>query len=213
MYSLRCLAASVTLVLWNEACSRPEAVPVEQQGSAQTPPVAVRGLMPGELVEARAALESVYASHFANGQRTGDDSAKTWYTTALNQLMREDAAGGAAQCGVGFLNFDPLTSAQDDVGSYMLGEPRSQADTALIPVRIHTDYPAPKGTDEAMTVAVVRETGRWRIANFVHTDWDLLSSLRTSVAELRVAPKVNCSTPPAEAPDSLRRDSASKSPS
>ncbi|HKN66038.1 MAG TPA: hypothetical protein VJW73_07160, partial [Gemmatimonadaceae bacterium] len=43
--------------------------------------------------------------------------------------------------------------------------------------------------------------------NFLHQDWDMVSSLRRSVAELRAAPKADCSTPSAGPPDSLGRDS------
>jgi hypothetical protein len=137
-------------------------------------------------------LEGVYARHFAHGQETKDDVTNVLYTTTLDQLIRADAAGGEAQCGVGYLNFDPLTSAQDDVASYTLGQPSAHADTALIPVRIHADYPAPKGTDEALTLATVREAGRWRIANIVRRDGDLVSGLRQSVAEFRATPKADC---------------------
>ena len=62
-----------------------------------------------------------------------------------------------------------------------------------------------------MTVAVVREGGQWRIANFIHRRWDMASSLDSSVAELRAAPKVDCTRPPASDSESVRRDSTSSS--
>jgi hypothetical protein len=147
-----------------------------------------------------------------HSRRTDMQLDKVWYTTALNQLMREDADAGAAQCGVGFLNFDPLTNAQNDVASYALGAPRARGDSALVPVRIHNGYPPPTGTDEQMTVAMVREAGRWRIANFIHTDWNLASSLQKSVAEWQAAPPAGCSTPESGKPSSPHADSAVEPP-
>jgi hypothetical protein len=145
--------------------------------------------------------------HFAEGQGEWEKHRQAWFTARLAQLIQDDAAGGAAQCGVGFLNFNPFTNAQDSVASYTLGSPEARADTVLVPVRIHSG--SANDGDRTAAIAMVKEGGSWRIGNMIHSDWDLVSGLTRSVAELRAAPKIDCSAPPTT-PDSAHADSAAR---
>src|SRR5262245_4299440 len=116
------------------------------------------------------------------GQRHWETHRRAWFTARFAQLLQDDEAGGAAQCGVGFLDFNPLTSAQDNVGSSTLGPPKALGETVFVPVRIHPGLSSP--SDENATIAMLKDGGSWRIGNVIHSDWDMVSSLTRWVAEL-----------------------------
>ena len=193
---------------WAMACARPDAAPVKQQGQPASPKVSARDLTARDVADARVALERIYATHFAEGQGDWEPHRRAWFTARLAKLIQDDSAAGAAQCGVGFLNFDPFTSAQDSVAGYTLGSPKALADTVLVPVRIHANLA--NDSDRNSTVAMVRDGGSWRVGNMMHSNGELVSDLTRSVAELRAAPKVDCSAPPAAPSDSAHGNSTGR---
>lgn len=191
-------------------CTSHDVPKIKQQGNAQVSAASSPPLTSLQVADARAALEHIYATHFAQGQGNTAEQPG-WYTGQLRQLIKDDADAGAAQCGVGYLNFDPLTDAQDSVASYALGAPRANGDTVVIPVRIHSGFPGSTEPDEQLTVAMRQEGGTWRIANIVQSHSNLVKALDSTVAELRAAPKADCGQP-ATVPDTARRDSTAEPP-
>lgn len=190
--------ACVALVLAGVvACSRADA---DNKPAASAPVDSTR------LAAARAAVEQRYRAHFAGDQGFSDDrlrERRDWFTPALYDLMHEDFALGAAQCGVGFIDFDPFTNAQDDASGYSVKQAHASHDTVYVPVVL--SYPG--GQQSGIALGMVDASGGWRIANFVHADWDLAAKLRESNAEARKTPPAKCDEPDSAGADSTKPDS------
>jgi hypothetical protein len=93
-----------------------------------------------------------------NAKRTRD-----WFTPELFALLMRDMSDSN---GVGYLDWDPFTGAQDDVGPLRFEEMTRVGDT--VRVRFSREGFAQKR--ESVTLAMRYLDGRWLIANFLYPD-------------------------------------------
>ncbi|MCR4331408.1 MAG: DUF3828 domain-containing protein [Sulfuricaulis sp.] len=93
----------------------------------------------------------------ADVQRTRD-----WFTPELYEILVRDMSDPA---GPGYLNADPFTDAQDDVGPFRFEDVRRAGDTVL--VRFSRDGYQQKR--DSVTLAMRRVGESWRIANFIYS--------------------------------------------
>jgi hypothetical protein len=94
-----------------------------------------------------------------------DDVKRTqdWFTPELYQLLVNDMSFDPG--GVGYLNRDPFTDAQDDVGPFRFENVRYADDTVM--VRFSREGYEHKR--DSVTLAMRRIEGSWRIANFIYS--------------------------------------------
>ena len=100
-----------------------------------------------------------------HGQRgfSRNDLARTrdWFTADLYALLERDMSGPGE---VGYLNWDPFTGAQDDVGPFRLEDATRAGDT----VNVRFSREGFERKREDVTIAMLRVDGVWRIANFIY---------------------------------------------
>ena len=89
--------------------------------------------------------------------------ARDWFTPELATLLVRDMSDPN---GVGYLNWDPFTGAQDEVGPFRFEDMTRVGDT--VRVRFSREGFEPKR--ESVTLAMRHLDGRWRIANFLYPD-------------------------------------------
>jgi hypothetical protein len=125
-----------------------------------------------------AAVEQRYQTHFASGQGFSVDTLRArqgWFTPHLYQLMLEDMSSTGE---IGYIDFDPFTDAQDDAARYTVGAARSAHDTVLVEVAIAFPGAVGNGHEQRrVTLAMLRASAGWQIANFVYSDTDLARNL------------------------------------
>jgi hypothetical protein len=94
-----------------------------------------------------------------------DDARRTrdWFTPELLALLVRDMSDTN---GVGYLNWDPFTGAQDDVGPFRFEEMTRVGDT----VRVRFSREGFEQKRASVTLAMRQLDGRWRIANFLYPD-------------------------------------------
>lgn len=94
-----------------------------------------------------------------------EDAKRTreWFTPELAALLVRDMSDPD---GVGYLNWDPFTGAQDDVGPFRFEEVTRGGDTA----RVRFSREGAAQQREIVTLAMRYVEGRWRIANFLYPD-------------------------------------------
>jgi hypothetical protein len=94
-----------------------------------------------------------------------DDAKRTrdWFTPELFALLVRDMSDTN---GVGYLNWDPLTGAQDDVGPLRFEQMTRVGDT----VRVRFSREGFERKRESVTLAMRHIDGRWRIANILYPD-------------------------------------------
>ena len=122
-----------------------------------------------------------FAAHFRGSQGFGIDTLRArraWFTPCLYSLLLADMTGDSARGGIGYLDWDPFTAAQDDATGFHIEGSERRRDTVLVHLRI--SYP---GTEraKAMTVAATPVKGEWRIANIITPDANLATGLDSSL--------------------------------
>ena len=76
---------------------------------------------------------------------------------------------------LGYLNYDPFTSAQDDVPSFRLLRVRASADTAYAEFATgHRTAVAARDATSDVTLALVRSADHWRIADILNGQYSLV---------------------------------------
>lgn len=104
--------------------------------------------------------------------RTWDESQ--FFSTGLNALYARDRADSEAQQTVGRLDFDPFINGQDfDVTDLAFGPARMNGDTATVAVSF-ANFEQP----QTVTLAFVREDGRWKVDDARNDDPDYPYGLR-----------------------------------
>jgi hypothetical protein len=104
------------------------------------------------------------AEHGQDGFSVDDAKrAREWFTPELATLLVRDMSDPN---GVGYLNWDPFTGAQDDVGPFRFEEMTRIGDT----VRVRFSREGFEAKRESVTLAMRHLDGRWRIANFLYPD-------------------------------------------
>jgi hypothetical protein len=93
--------------------------------------------------------------------------------------------GNAARGGVGYLDWDPFTAAQDDAAGFRIERTESSHDTVFVHLQI--SYP---GTEppKPMTVATTQLGGEWRLANIITPEANLARGLDSSLRAEKSAP-------------------------
>jgi hypothetical protein len=93
-----------------------------------------------------------------------DDVKRTrdWFTPQLYALLIQDMSDTA---GIGYLDWDPFTDAQDDVGPFRFEDVRQAGDTVM--VRFSREGYERKR--DSVTLAMRRVDSTWRIANFIYS--------------------------------------------
>jgi hypothetical protein len=89
--------------------------------------------------------------------------ARDWFTPELATLLVRDISNPN---GVGYLNWDPFTGAQDEVGPFRFEDMTRVGDT----VRVRFSREGFELKRESVTLAMRHLDGRWRIANFLYPD-------------------------------------------
>lgn len=104
--------------------------------------------------------------------RTWDESQ--FFSTGLNALYARDRADSEAQQTVGRLDFDPFINGQDfDVTGLAFGPAQMNGDTATVAVSF-ANFEQP----QTVTLAFVREDGRWKVDDARNDDPDYPYGLR-----------------------------------
>lgn len=104
--------------------------------------------------------------------RTWDESQ--FFSTGLNALYARDRADSEAQQTVGRLDFDPFINGQDfDVTDLAFGPAEITGDTATVAVSF-ANFEQP----QTVTLAFVREDGRWKVDDARNDDPDYAYGLR-----------------------------------
>jgi hypothetical protein len=90
-----------------------------------------------------------------------DDVRRTqeWFTPELFELLVHDMSDE------GYLDEDPFTDAQDDVGPFRFEDVRRAGDTVLVRFS-RLGYPQKR---DSVTLAMRQVAGSWRIANFLYS--------------------------------------------
>ena len=83
---------------------------------------------------------------------------RAWFTSELYHLLVHDKSGPD---GIGYLNWDPFTGAQDDVGPFSFESTRAAGDT----VNVLFTYLQKR---DSVVVSMKKVSGSWRIANFLY---------------------------------------------
>jgi len=125
---------------------------------------------------AAATVSALYKAHFAKGQRWDItlERERARFATPLLRLLDEDLAAQAATPGeVVGLDYDPLTSAQDEAESFAVGSVRIDGGEALVPVEIRVGP-----SRSTLMLRLVRIEGRWRISNIHDGQGDLVATLK-----------------------------------
>jgi hypothetical protein len=126
-------------------------------------------------------VTSLYKTHFAGKQRF-DLTLKRErgrFAAPLLKLLDEDSAAQAATPGeVVGLDYDPLTSSQEEAESYRVGSPRLEKGEALVPVEIQVGK-----TRSTLTIHLVSLDGHFRVSNIQDQNGDLVSTLKKLKAE------------------------------
>jgi hypothetical protein len=127
------------------------------------------------LGEARTAAERRYAAHWRTDQGFSVDTLRAreaWFTPALYQLLLADMSGD----GVGVLDYDPFSDAQDNAQRFALGTPHASHDTVYVPVDVRFD--SPREAHRSVTLAMVRAGSGWQIGDFIDQTGSLVAQLR-----------------------------------
>lgn len=82
-----------------------------------------------------------------------------WFTLRLYDLIVKDNSSDPD--GAGYLNWDPFTGAQDDVGPVTFEDAQHAGDTVMV----RFSYLQRRDT---VILAMTRVDGSWRIANFIY---------------------------------------------
>ena len=131
--------------------------------------------------EAVARIRARFSAHFAGAQGFGIDTLrarKAWFTPCLYSLLLADMQGDSARGGVGYLNWDPFTAAQDNATSFDVERAVFTGDTVVVHLRIL--YPA-DNPPTAMAVAATQVGRTWRIANIITPSANLARGLDSSL--------------------------------
>lgn len=89
--------------------------------------------------------------------------ARDWFTPELATLLVRDMSDPN---GVGYLNWDPFTGAQDEVGPFRFEDMTRVGDT----VRVRFSREGLDSKREHVILAMRHLDGRWRIANFLYPE-------------------------------------------
>lgn len=101
--------------------------------------------------------------HGSNGLSVNDvKRTRDWFTPQLYDLLVKDMTGPDE---IGYLDWDPFTGAQDDVGAFSFAGARNSGDT----VKVRFTYLQRRDT---VIIAMQRMSGSWRIANFFYPNWE-----------------------------------------
>jgi hypothetical protein len=171
-------APSRALLLIGLAACRRDSPPRQPPASAATS-AAVRPLGADS-----AAIEQVrarFTAHYTGAQGFGVDTLRarqSWFTPCLYSLLLADMEGDSARGGIGYLNWDPFTAAQDDATGFQVERATTARDTVLVQLSIN--YPG-SNPSTAMTVATTQVDGQWRIANMVTAQANLARGLDSSL--------------------------------
>jgi hypothetical protein len=104
------------------------------------------------------------AEHGQDGFSVDDAKrARDWFTPELATLLVRDMSNPN---GVGYLNWDPFTGAQDEVGPFRFEEITRVGDT----VRVRFSREGFEQKRRSVTLAMLHLDGLWRIANFLYPD-------------------------------------------
>ncbi len=92
-----------------------------------------------------------------------NDVARTrdWFTPQLYALLVQDMSSRGE---IGYLDSDPFTDAQDDVGPSFFEDMRVAGDTVMVRFS-RAGY---QQATDTITIAMRRVDGAWRIANFIY---------------------------------------------
>ena len=128
-----------------------------------------------------------------------DDVKRTrdWFTPELYTLL---IAGMSHPTDLGYLDFDPFTDAQDDVGPLRFEDARQSGDTTLVRFS-RENY---EKTRDSITLAMRRVDSTWRIANFLyskhmacHRDLAVaIAGYEKAIAEHRLVDDSTCRSSP-----------------
>lgn len=151
--ALRVLATAL-LVLGTAACGSRAQV----AGTAEE--LATSRLDSAAIVVATQRLVEHGQAGFSIGDAT---RTRDWFTPELFALFVRDMSDTN---GVGYLNWDPFTGAQDDVGPFRFEEITRIGDT----VRVRYSREGFDHERTSVTLAMRYLDGRWRIANFLYPD-------------------------------------------
>jgi hypothetical protein len=126
-------------------------------------------------------VSALYKSHFSLEQRWDltIKRERARFAAPLMKLLDEDMAASEATPGeiVG-LDYNPLTSSQEEADGYKVGTPRLEKGEAVVPVEVRI------GKDRStLTIRLVSVEGRWRISNIRDRNGDLVTMLRKLKAE------------------------------
>lgn len=86
---------------------------------------------------------------------------RSWFTPELYALLVKDMSSDPG--GVGYLNWDPFTGAQDDAGPWNFENVRNAGDTIMVRFAYQQNR-------KIVILAMRRFGGSWRIANFIYPD-------------------------------------------
>lgn len=105
--------------------------------------------------------------HGQAGLSVGDvERTRDWFTPQLYTLLIQDMNDPVD---IGYLNSDPFTDAQDDVGPFRFEDVRHAGDTVM--VRFSREGYQQKR--DSVTLAMRRVDSTWRIANFIYSGHSL----------------------------------------
>ncbi len=103
-------------------------------------------------------------AHGQSGLSVGDvKKTREWFTPALYALLVRDMSDPD---GIGYLNWDPFTAAQDDVGPFRRDSVSQAGDTVMVNF-------SREGYDHKrlnVRLGMRYENGAWRIATFIYPD-------------------------------------------
>ena len=128
-------------------------------------------------------VKDVYTRHFAHQQRwdlTAKEARSRFAPELLALLDADDRAAAANPDEIVGLDFDPLTSAQEEADAWSAGAARVTGANASVPVELRT------GTQtRRVTVRLVARGQQWQIADLDYGETTLVRTLEQLSSERR----------------------------
>lgn len=125
---------------------------------------------------ALAAANRLYALHFKENQRFEASHYKEWLDPELYQMLIKDQQESAKITDeIAGLDFNPLTSAQDDVGAFKIEMGKGTDQELDLTVSFASSQPA-DASNGKLILKMIKNGDKWQVKNILYPSADASSS-------------------------------------